>query len=223
MPIERYPTIAAVVLLATAVFVFQHIEPELTSQYAAVPILVVDAWHELVSGVIDSQTIGRLFTLATPLFLHGDPHHLVYNMAFLWAFGALTSEYFGKWWALGVFLLTGVAGNVAHVYLNSDQHFLLIGASGAVCGFEGVYLGLALHWRLPWPNVWPLARSIPPMQLGLFAIVGFGMDWYGLMNRDCNVAFGAHIGGFITGLAIAMVITRIYPSLESFQSSRLYG
>jgi membrane associated rhomboid family serine protease len=95
-----------------------------------------------------------------------------------------------------------------------------IGASGAICGFEGVYLGLALRWRLPWAEVWPLAHPVPPMQLGVFALVGFIGDMALLSDHSAHIAYGAHVGGFLSGLAIAAVLTTIYPTRVAFDRAR---
>ncbi len=90
----------------------------------------------------------------------------------------------------------------------------IIGASGAVCGFEGIYLGLILRWKLPWPDVWPLAHPIPPIRLAAFAILGVVIDAYSLMNFDQRIAYGAHLGGFFSGLFIAALLTQFYSKVH---------
>lgn len=80
----------------------------------------------------------------------------------------------------------------------------------AVCDFKGVYLVLALRWALSWPDVWPLAYPIPPLQLGVFALLGVGYDIYSMMNQQQGIAFGAHVGGFLAGLTIAAIITQMF-------------
>jgi membrane associated rhomboid family serine protease len=97
----------------------------------------------------------------------------------------------------------------------------IIGASGAICGFEGIYFGLILRWQLPWPEVWPLAYAVPPIQLGAFAVLGFLMDTYFLANHGKGIAYGAHAGGFVSGLLIAALITTIYPTLGSYERAGL--
>jgi membrane associated rhomboid family serine protease len=109
---------------------------------------------------------------------------------------------------------------MVQAWLNSDSPIPILGASGAVCGFEGVYLGLALRWQLPDPDVWPLAFPVPPLQLGAFAVLGFVGDMYFLANQGQGVAYGAHVGGFLSGLAIAAMITTVYPSLHDYERAR---
>ena len=161
------------------------------------------AWTGLLAGQWSLTIVGVLSTLLTALFLHGDIEHLLYNMVFLWAFGSLTSGHLGKWWALGLFFVCGACGNMVQTCMNPNSPIPIIGASGAICGFEGIYLGLAMRWQLPWPDVWPLAHPIPPMQLVAFAVIGVLLDAYSLMNFEQRIAYGAHLGGFLSGVAIA--------------------
>ncbi len=219
-PFEQHPTIFGIICVAAAVFVLQVSGAYSTMlEYSVIPLEVEHAWTALLNGDAGTSTLRVLLTMVTGLFLHGGPPHLIMNMVFLWMFGSLTSQYLGKWWALGLFFVCGVGGFVLHVVLNQGSSIPCIGASGAVMGFEGIYLGLALQWRLSWPDVWPLARPVPPMQLGLFAIAGIGMDLWGLTQQGQDVAFGAHIGGFVTGLIIAGTITQFYPSLQRWEQS----
>jgi len=221
-PVQEHPTIFGIIVVATVVFFFDaagglNNHPE----YGVVPLRVEEACTSLLQGDFGISTLGTLLTTVSALFLHGGPSHLIMNMVFLWMFGSLVSKHLGKWWAFAAFFLCGIGGFALHIALNRGSEIPCIGASGAVSGFEGIYLGMALRWRLDWPDVWPLARPIPPSQLGLFAVMGIGLDFVGLTQQGQNVAFGAHIGGFATGLAIAAIITQLYPSLERWTSSGL--
>ena len=74
-------------------------------------------------------------------------------------------------------------------------------------GFEGLYLGMAVRWRLPDPHVFPIARPIPPINLGILTAVGISFDFYRLMEHsEANIAYGAHLGGFMMGLFLACFI-----------------
>lgn len=217
MPAREYPTIVAIIAVAVAVFVIEQAKDiNLAPDYGTVPAKIVAAWDDLAAGNADIDTAAALARLFTSLFVHAGPEHILYNMVFLWAFGCLTSEHLGKWWALVIFLVTGAGGDVLQIALNPDSQIPIVGASGAICGFEGVYLGLALRWTLRWPDVWPLAHPIPPLQLCAFAVIGIGFDFYALMNHGQRIAYGAHVGGFITGLILAGVVTQIYHTREAY-------
>ena len=216
--LKRYPTIFAIICVAAGVFAWDLSTGHAAHlNYGVIPSQVRQVWALLRNGDVQSSTLKTLLTTVTALFLHGSPAHLVMNMVFLWMFGSQISQYLGRWWALGTFFVCGIGGFVLHVILNRESDIPCIGASGAVTGFEGIYFGLIMQWQLSWPDVWPLSRPVPPSQLGLFAMVGIGVDLWGLSQQSQGIAFAAHIGGFVTGLAIAGMITQFYPSLQRWQ------
>lgn len=215
----RHLSILAIIVLATMLFAAEQTHrTSFAPNYGADSSQVRSACNAIANGEFNLEAARALSRLVTALFLHGDIRHILHNMAFLWAFGYLISEILGQWWALAIFLVCGICGNVLQVALNSES-ILIIGASGAICGFEGTYLGLALRWHLPWPDVWPLARPVPPLHLGAFAIIGFIADLYMLANHEQRIAYGAHIGGFLSGLAIALIVTSIYPSASAYRQA----
>lgn len=217
---RRHFTIVAIIAFCAAVFLGQQLKhDEIVDGFAAVPQQISGAWAKVTAGQFDSSILRPIATLLTCVFLHGDVEHILFNMVFLWAFGTLASEHLGAWWALLVFVVTGVCGTLAQVLLNPASPIPIIGASGAVCGFEGLYLGLALRWEMNWPDVWPLAEPVPPQRLAVFAAVGFAFDAYSLMEHQRGVAYGAHMGGLIAGVAIAALITSLYPTEGAFQRS----
>jgi membrane associated rhomboid family serine protease len=223
MPALRHFTILAIIAVAGIIFVFEQSRgTSFSIDYGAVPIVIRQAWDDLIAGSAGWPVFGELSRLFTALFLHGDVEHLIYNMVFLWTFGSLASEHLGRWCALALFVVCGACGNVLQVLLNAQSPLPIIGASGAICGFQGVYLGLALRWRLPWAEVWPLAYPVPPAQLGIFAVVGFLFDLYSLMNHSQPIAYGAHLGGFLSGLTIAALVTQFFPTTAAYQKSWRY-
>jgi membrane associated rhomboid family serine protease len=217
----RHATIIAFILVAAGVFtVEQGSRSDFAESAGAIPASIAAATRELAAGNASLAAGRQLSRLFTAIFLHGGPEHLVFNMVFLWTFGYLVSQILGQWWALLILIVSGIAGNILQVFLNLDSLVPIIGASGAVCGLGGTYLGLALRWQLPWPDVWPLAHPIPPLQLGAFAVLGFIGDLYFLTSGDQQpIAYGAHVGGFLCGLAMAIVITSIYPTRARFHRS----
>lgn len=221
-PFEQHPTVAGIICVCAGVFMADvtGVQPVPAEEYGVIPTRVIQAWSELTSGDISAATPGILMTNVTGIFLHGGPPHLLMNMAFLWLFGSLISMYLGRWWALGAFFICGIGGFILHILLNRESDIPCIGASGAITGFEGIYFGLAMRWRLSWPDVWPLAHPVPPGQLAVFAAIGIGADFIGLTRQAQGVAFGAHIGGFLTGLVIAAIVTQLCPSVESFERFR---
>lgn len=200
------------VLITTifVIFFFQEAkEREWYAPFMAVPQAVVESWNALRGGTFDLADAKNFGTLLSYAFLHGSAEHVIYNMLFLWIFAALAAELLGHAWMLGAFVFTAITGAIVHVALNAGSPVPMLGASGAVMGFEGLYLGLAMRWQLPAPHVWPIARPVPPGQLALVGAAGVAIDYFSLLSRsESNVAFGAHIGGFLGGVVLACLIPR---------------
>lgn len=169
-----------------------------------VPADVGAAWERLLAGQSAAADWRAFGTLLSYAFLHGDFEHVLFNMLFFWIFGALIVELLGWRWMLMIFAVTAVGGGVAHVIMNRGESTPMLGASGAVMGFEGAYLALATRWILPDPHVWPIARPISASRLALLAVVGVGIDYFSIMQgMDTGIAYGAHVGGFTAGLMVA--------------------
>jgi membrane associated rhomboid family serine protease len=189
------------------IFVFQQIRGvEWYVPFMAVPGQVSESWELLKAGDFSVENLKRFGTLLSCAFLHASPEHIVYNMLFLWIFAALAAELLGQRWMLAIFVFTAFTGSIFHTMLNARDFIPMLGASGAVMGFEGAYLGLAMRWHLPAPHVWPMARPVPPGQLALVGVAGVVIDYTSLMSQaPSNVAYGAHLGGFVGGLVLTAV------------------
>ncbi|MCH7227424.1 rhomboid family intramembrane serine protease [Haloferula sp. A504] len=172
--------------------------------FMCVPAEVTAAWNHLLAGTAGATEAWSLFTLLSCALLHSDIGHLASNLLFLWGFAALVSELLGWRWMLVFFVLAAIGGSITHVALQPDNPIPMLGASGAVSGFMGAYLGLATRFRLPDPHVWPLARPIPPSHLAFFGGIYIAMDYFAIFGGSTElIAFGAHVGGFTTGLLMA--------------------
>ncbi len=144
-------------------------------------------------------------TLFTSMFLHGGFMHLAGNMLYLWIFGNNVEDAMGHVRFAIFYLLSGIAAAMAQALPNPDSTIPMIGASGAISGVLGAYLLL-----------YPRARVLVLIPLGAFSrvvyvpamfVLGF---WFVLQLISSaladpgqgGVAFGAHIGGFIAGMAL---------------------
>jgi membrane associated rhomboid family serine protease len=119
---------------------------------------------------------------------------------------------------LAVYLICGVVGVITHSMIVHGS-VPTIGASGAISGLEGLYMGLAMRWQLPNVRVWPIAYPIPPMQLVAFGVLGFVGDVVLFHLKYDNIAHGAHMGGLLMGMLIAAVITTIYPTPSRYNAA----
>jgi membrane associated rhomboid family serine protease len=191
----------------TLVFILQSVlGEEAYSAFMTVPAKVVAAWDGMRAGNFSAANAAQMGTLLSCALLHGGADHLIGNMLFLWIFAVLAVELLGHRWMLAVFVVTAVCGSICHVALNPEEMSPCLGASGAVMGFEGLYLGMAVRWHLPDPHVWPMSRPISPGQLAILGILSLALDFSGFMDGASGVAYGAHLGGFIGGIVMGAAI-----------------
>lgn len=147
------------------------------------------------------------------MFLHGGWIHLVGNMWILWIFGDNVEDRLGRSRYLALYLLSGFAAGLLHIYTNRGSMIPTIGASGAVAGVMGAYF-----------RYFPKARVvtiIPPFFLGPFfelpAVLFLG--WWlimqlfnGALSLSAGahglggIAWWAHVGGFLFAFAFSLVI-----------------
>jgi membrane associated rhomboid family serine protease len=146
--------------------------------------------------------------LFASMFLHAGFMHLAGNMLFLWIYGNNVEDRLGPIGFLLAYLLTGVAAVAFQTVFNLGSDVPMIGASGAISGVLGFYLRwFPKHYVKVFIFLFPFfvgTRMLPAslvlwMYLILDNIVPFVLGGGG----GGGVAHGAHIGGFLAGLAIA--------------------
>jgi membrane associated rhomboid family serine protease len=144
----------------------------------------------------------NLITLLTSMFTHFDPLHLLSNMVYLYIFGDNVEDAFGHLSYLAFYLVSGLAAAFAHIFTASDLTTAVIGASGAISGVLGGYIVLYPKARV-WTFVFPIVIPVPAI---FFLGIWFVMQWIlGIFDVSGDVAYWAHIGGFIAGMVLAGV------------------
>lgn len=203
------------IAVMTLIFLAQlFLGPEIIANWMAVPAKIENALVAIRSGQGNASSWKALATLLTCGFLHMDLDHIAGNLLFLWIFAGLARRLVHEAWIPVIFAMTAISGSALHVFLNRGEVTPMLGASGAVMGFEGLYLGLATRGKLPVAFIWPLSRPISPVELLLVALFGVGFDYFNLMsNSESNVAFGAHLGGFGMGLLLGTFVVH-RPTVE---------
>ncbi len=172
-----------------------------------IPARVELSWKTLLAGGGGWDAWQGLLTIFTHSLLHGGFDHLINNLLFLWIFAGLIDRLSGPGSVYFIFVFTAITGAVVHLAMNRGEPIPMLGASGAVMGFEGVYLALAVRWRLPDPFIWPMSRPIPPANLAALAVLGFCFDYQAVISGSAsNIAYGAHLGGFFGGLLLGSFV-----------------
>jgi rhomboid protease GluP len=163
---------------------------------------------------------GQWWRLVTSTFVHVGVIHLATNMWCLWNLGLLGEPLLGPIGTVAVYLLTGVAGNLFSIAVNPDlpggpNSVVGAGASGAVFGIAGVLIILLKSKLLPVPEfeLKRLRRSVI-----YFAVLNFVLGASTLLVPSIiRIDNMAHLGGFLSGLALGVpLVPRIGSAREEF-------
>jgi membrane associated rhomboid family serine protease len=156
-------------------------------------------------------------TLFTAMFLHGGILHLAGNMIYLWIFGNNIEDSMGHARFLLFYVLCGLAASFVQIAATPDSSVPMIGASGAISGVLGGYLILFPAARvLTLVFVVFFVRIVP---IPAVIVLGF---WFLIQLVNAGqiapggVAWFAHIGGFIAGLALIAPFRRRRPRYSLF-------
>lgn len=147
----------------------------------------------------------------TSQFLHGGWLHLIGNMWTLWIFGDNVEDRMGPWRFLAFYLITGIIAGLTHWFTNPDSVLPTVGASGAIAGVLGAYFVLFPKARIIGVVpifFWPFFIELPAVAYLLLWFVTqiFAGTMAGVTTEDVGgVAFWAHVGGFIAGMALRWV------------------
>jgi len=144
-------------------------------------------------------------TLLTSMFLHGGWAHIFGNMLYLWIFGDNLEHTLGRARFLVFYLATGVAAGLAHIVFNGDSGIPSVGASGAISGILGGYLLLFPRNRIRVLMGYYGVTTVPAyVMLGMWIVLQLvsGVGEVARTEQTGGVAYMAHIGGFVAGLAL---------------------
>jgi rhomboid family protein len=217
---SRYPPVMTWLLIATNCLMFllqNSLSPadleEFLRDFALIPA-------RYTAGFVDGDvSVADLFPFFTMMFLHGGWLHLILNMWTLWLFGPTVEDRLGHGRYLAFYLACGLAASIAHVVFNPTSIVPALGASGAIAGVLGCYMRL-----------FPMARVVVvvpiifiPLFFEVYAFVFVGLWFLVQLFQGTaelllgisagGVAWWAHVGGFVAGLALGPLLV---------QSERIY-
>jgi len=153
---------------------------------------------EITSGI-------DMHTLFTSMFLHGGWLHLIGNMLFLWVFADNIEAIVGSAMFLFFYIAGGLMGSAAHILMDTSSIIPSVGASGAISAVMGAYLVMFPKSRI---KVFILFFTTQMPAL-VFLLLWFGQqmisglgDLTPQVQESAGVAWWAHIGGFVFGVAM---------------------
>ncbi|HVF46080.1 MAG TPA: rhomboid family intramembrane serine protease [Pyrinomonadaceae bacterium] len=144
------------------------------------------------------------FNFLSSMFMHGDIMHIFGNMMFLFVFGDNLENLLGHI-RYGVFyIVCGFAAAISQILMDSGSIIPMLGASGAVSGVLGGYI-LLFPQRQVRAVIFHFLTTVPAfVALGLWIVYQVVLGYLS-SSATGGVAYAAHIGGFIAGLALVKV------------------
>ncbi|HEY4952588.1 MAG TPA: rhomboid family intramembrane serine protease [Verrucomicrobiae bacterium] len=176
-------------------------------------------WIRQHFWLIPNQSV--LYTYLTSMFVHAGFFHLLGNMIFLFLFGSCVEDIIGRWRFLIYYLFGGIVAELTYIAMSPD-HFAsgvpMGGASGAISTCMGIYLLLRADADIEFKYfIWFIYARAGEFETPAWIAISFwflkDLFWamLGFVNHNTRggVAFGAHVGGFLAGFAVAGVYKMI--------------
>ena len=141
------------------------------------------------------------FNFLSSMFMHGSIMHIFGNMLFLWIFGDNLENLLGHIRFAAFYIVCGIAAALAQIVMDSDSVIPMLGASGAISGVMGGYV-LLFPQRQVRALIFNFLTTVPA-----FVAIGLWIGYQLLLGYltpagTGGVAYAAHIGGFIAGVAL---------------------
>jgi membrane associated rhomboid family serine protease len=210
IPTRRVP-IVTILLIAINVIVYFVVEQglwglgdtgnERVLDYGAIPAEITHPGTDVAGDA------PFWVTIFTSMFLHGSLIHLGGNMLFLWIFGNNIEDSMGRLTFLLFYVLGGLAALGLQVAVNPDSVVPTVGASGAIAAVLGAYARLYPRARvvtLIFIVIFVTVVTLPALLvLGVWILLQFLPAFSEPVSANGGgVAYFAHIGGFLFGLAM---------------------
>jgi len=213
VPTRRFPVVTVgLIAVCVAVWVLELLAPafgvsrgEIFVYAGMIPLEISRA-----TDIVANDPITWWASLFTSMFLHGGWLHIIFNMLFLWIFGNNVEDAMGRVKFLIFYLLCGLAASAAQVAIDPSSMVPTIGASGAIAGVLGAYIVLFPHAKVL--SVIPLFVFFPVIMVPAWVLL---LIWFGVqllqgltsLGVQTEIAFFAHVGGFVAGALLVWVFT----------------
>ncbi|MEW6141198.1 MAG: rhomboid family intramembrane serine protease [Thermodesulfobacteriota bacterium] len=181
-------------------------------EYGLIPLRFVTAGR--YEGGVWSNAI---VPLMSSMFMHGGWMHVIGNMWFLWIFGDNIEDRLGHVKFILFYILCGIGAAILHIVFDPASKLPMVGASGAISGVLGAYLISYPRARvLTLFIIFVLIRFVE-IPAYVFLIFWFffqllaGTAQYGAGQEVGGVAYWAHMGGFVVGIALLWIFPKRPP------------
>ncbi len=198
-PTRSFPLFTVILILVNCVIYYMEVygQPafeQLINSYALAPCNV---------NTLHLNNYRYYVPFISHMFLHVNIIHVAGNMLFLWIFGNNVEDVLGGIRFYAFYVLCGIAAAVTFFLFHHTECTPIVGASGAVSGVLGGYVVLFPSARI---RVW-FIFFVLRLRAWFFILLWFLLqlsNLYGEQSGVSNVAWSAHVGGFIAGFVLIM-------------------
>jgi membrane associated rhomboid family serine protease len=175
-----------------------------------------------IQRVEPSPQPSTILTILTGMFMHGGLLHILGNMLFLWIFGNNVEDSMNRAVFLLFYLAGGLVAMLAQTALDPNSTIPTLGASGAIAAVLGGYAllyprarVLTLVFIIFFVTILRLPALLVLGAWFVLQLLDFSQVVSGPVGGGGGVAYLAHIGGFLFGLAtIKLFATRVHDDYE---------
>lgn len=193
--------VCSCIFITMQLFMPFSLSSQIITQYGMVPMRYANPQWAVDAGL----PFDYYFSFLSNLFLHASWTHLIVNMWFLWIFADNVEDRMGRLPFLCFYLLCGVLATFLQWYFDPTLEIPVVGASGAIAGVLAAYFFLYPFERvILWLPIFllPIVIHVPAIAfLGLWVIIQLNDATTSILakNTPVDVAWWAHLGGFIAG------------------------
>ncbi|MCD8503344.1 MAG: rhomboid family intramembrane serine protease [Bacillaceae bacterium] len=198
--LRYYPVVSSIIAIHLVLFLWMYLLGPLGGDYIR---FYGVGWNLAIAH-------GQWWRLITPIFMHVQPGHFLFNSFSLVLFGPALEQMLGKFKFVILYLFTGILANVATFYL-ADLNFFHLGASGAIYGLFGIYLYMVFFKK-------ELLDHGNAQLITTILVLGLVMTF---INDNINVY--AHLFGLIAGFALAPIFLYKTRHFHGYYRRRSYG
>lgn len=213
-PTRRFPILTyGLIAINAVVFLIQLTMPEQQLQQVFIDQAVVPASASAAPFALET-----ILDVVRSMFFHGGWEHILGNMLYLYLFGDNIEDRLGEVLFLVLYFGGGFVAAFAQVMIDPSSPIPLIGASGAIAAVLGSYLvmfpGVKVQGIVALGRIGSMQEMPAWIVLGLWFVLQL-VSGFGSLGTDAQygggVAFFAHIGGFVFGVILTLILSRIVP------------
>lgn len=199
--IKKFPFVTIILIFTCTFLHFISLHHNIRSNFIKSALVPLDFVYLILHP--ERECFIMIFTLIFSFFLHANFIHLSSNMWYLWLFGSALESRIGSGRFFTIYFFSGIISMIIQIASNPLSTIPIVGASGAIAGVMGMYLLIS-----PFSKIVLWVPPIFSLKLfsSLFLLFWFWIQWESLssQNGNSNIAWWAHIGGFISGIVYGL-------------------